>query len=72
MKVIPGSHRQGRFTHMDAVRQDSLFGPGAEIEVDVDETKAVCVALAAGETSSITAASSTARRRIAPSRNGSR
>jgi non-heme Fe2+,alpha-ketoglutarate-dependent halogenase len=51
MKVIPGSHRQGRFTHMDAVRQDSLFGPGAEIEVDVDETKAVCVALAAGETS---------------------
>ena len=51
MQVIPGSHRGGRITHSDKVRENSLFGPGAEIEVEVDESSAVCVALAAGEAS---------------------
>jgi hypothetical protein len=49
MQVIPGSHRGGRMAHSDEVRENSLFGPGAEIEVEVDETQAVCVALRAGE-----------------------
>jgi hypothetical protein len=51
MQVIPGSHRGGRMAHSDEVRANSLFGPGAEIEVEVDESQAVCVALAAGEAS---------------------
>lgn len=51
MQVIPGSHRGGRMAHSDEVRENSLFGPGAEIEVEVDESQAVCVALAAGEAS---------------------
>ena len=51
MQVIPGSHRGGRMAHSDEVREDSLFGPGAEMEVEVDETKVVCVALGAGEAS---------------------
>ncbi|PYI93664.1 MAG: hypothetical protein DME97_05245 [Verrucomicrobia bacterium] len=51
MQVIPGSHRGGRMAHSDEVRENSLFGAGAEIEVEVDESQAVCVALAAGEAS---------------------
>ena len=51
MQVIPGTHRQGRIEHTEAARKDSLFGAGAEIEVQVDESKAVSVVLAAGETS---------------------
>lgn len=51
MQVIPGSHRAGRIAHSDEVRENSLFGPGAEIKVEVDESQAVCVALAAGEAS---------------------
>jgi non-haem Fe2+, alpha-ketoglutarate-dependent halogenase len=51
MQVIPGSHRGGRVAHTEAAREDSLFGPGAEIKVEVDESQAVCVALAAGEAS---------------------
>jgi non-heme Fe2+,alpha-ketoglutarate-dependent halogenase len=51
MQVLPGSHRGGRMAHSDEVRANSLFGPGAEIEVEVDESQAVCVALAAGEAS---------------------
>jgi non-heme Fe2+,alpha-ketoglutarate-dependent halogenase len=51
MQIIPGSHRSGRIAHSDEVRENSLFGPGAEIEVEVDESQAVCVALAAGEAS---------------------
>jgi non-heme Fe2+,alpha-ketoglutarate-dependent halogenase len=51
MKVIPGTHRQGRVEHTEAARENSLFGAGAEIEVEVDESKALCVVLAAGEAS---------------------
>jgi hypothetical protein len=51
MKVIPRSHRAGRLAHFEAVRKDSLFGPGAEIEVKVDKSQEVCVALKAGEAS---------------------
>jgi hypothetical protein len=51
MKVIPGTHRQGRVEHTEAVRENSIFGAGAEIEVQVDESKTVCVVLAPGETS---------------------
>jgi non-haem Fe2+, alpha-ketoglutarate-dependent halogenase len=51
MQVIPGSHLKGRVAHTNVVRQDSLFGPSPEIEVEVDETQAVCVALDAGEAS---------------------
>lgn len=51
MQVIPGSQRGGRKAHAEIDRKDSLFGPGAEIEVEVDESQAVCVALAAGEAS---------------------
>jgi non-heme Fe2+,alpha-ketoglutarate-dependent halogenase len=50
-QVIPGSHRSGRAAHAEIDRENSLFGPGAEIEAEVDKSQAVCVALAAGETS---------------------
>lgn len=51
MRVIPGSHRSGRVAHAEVAREDSLFGAGAEIEVEVDESQAVSVTLAAGEAS---------------------
>src|SRR5437588_2415327 len=51
MQVIPGSHRSGRVAHTEVAREDSLFGSGAEIEVQVDEAQALCVTLAAGEAS---------------------
>jgi hypothetical protein len=51
MRVIPGTHQKGRMNHTEAVRKDSMFGPGTEIEMQVDESKAVSVVLAAGETS---------------------
>jgi hypothetical protein len=51
MQVVPGSHRGGRMAHTEAARENSLFGPTAEIQVKVDESQAVCVTLAAGEAS---------------------
>jgi hypothetical protein len=51
MRVIPGSHRGGRLVHEEVAREDSLFGPGPEIEVEVDASQAVDVTLTAGEAS---------------------
>jgi non-haem Fe2+, alpha-ketoglutarate-dependent halogenase len=49
MRVIPGSHRQGRIPHSETDAQDSLFGRTEEIQVEVEEDQARWVTLAAGE-----------------------
>jgi hypothetical protein len=51
MQVIPGSHHQGRHVHLESDAKDSMFGRTAEIAVEVDEAKAQCVTLAAGQNS---------------------
>ena len=51
MRVIPGSHREGRRPHRETTYENSLFRRGTEIEVEVDETLATDVELKAGELS---------------------
>jgi non-heme Fe2+,alpha-ketoglutarate-dependent halogenase len=51
MRVIPGSHLQGRHPHRDVTYENSLFGRATEIEVEVDESQASDVELKAGELS---------------------
>jgi len=51
MRVIPGSHRKGRISHMRTTSVNSLFGPTDEIEIEVDENEAVSIVLAVGECS---------------------
>jgi ectoine hydroxylase-related dioxygenase (phytanoyl-CoA dioxygenase family) len=51
MQVIPGSHRVDQLPHVDTFHKDNLLSRGQEIAVDVDTSKAVGVALHAGEMS---------------------
>jgi non-haem Fe2+, alpha-ketoglutarate-dependent halogenase len=51
MRVIPGSHRQGRYAHRDSSNANSLVKRATEIEVDVDEAQARDANLRAGELS---------------------
>lgn len=51
MRVMAGSHRQGRHPHRDVTYDNSLFGRATEIEVEVDESQATDVELRAGELS---------------------
>ena len=51
MQVIPGSHRIDQLPHVDTFHKDNLLSRGQEIAVDVDKSKAVGLALHAGEMS---------------------
>ena len=51
MRVIPGTHTMDQLAHRDTFRPENLLSRGQEIEVDVDETQAVMLALQAGEMS---------------------
>ena len=51
MQVIPGSHKIDQLPHVDTFHKDNLLSRGQEISVDVDRSKAVGIALAAGEMS---------------------
>ena len=51
MQVIPGSHKVDQLPHVDTFHKDNLLSRGQEISVDVDKTKAVGLALHAGEMS---------------------
>lgn len=51
MRVIAGSHLQGRRPHADVHYENSLFGRATEIQVEVDESLATNVELKAGELS---------------------
>ncbi len=51
MQVIPGSHKVDQLPHVDTFHKDNLLSRGQEIAVEVDKTKAVGLALHAGEMS---------------------
>jgi len=51
MQVIPGSHKIDQLPHVDTFHKDNLLSRGQEIAVEVDVSKAVGVALHAGEMS---------------------
>lgn len=50
MRVVPGSHRT-KLQHVEAHRPLNMLSHGQEIEVDVDESRAVDVELRAGQMS---------------------
>jgi non-haem Fe2+, alpha-ketoglutarate-dependent halogenase len=49
MQVITGSHRVDQLPHVDTFHKDNLLSRGQEIAIDVDKSKAVGIALHAGE-----------------------
>ncbi len=51
MQVIPGSHTVEQLPHMDTFHKDNLLSRGQEISVEVDKSKAVGLAMDAGEMS---------------------
>lgn len=51
MQVIPGSHKVDQLPHVDTFHKDNLLSRGQEIAVEVDTTKAVGLAMSAGEMS---------------------
>jgi non-heme Fe2+,alpha-ketoglutarate-dependent halogenase len=51
MRMIPGSHRLDQIPHRDTFAENNLLTRGQEIEVDVDESKAVRLDLRPGEMS---------------------
>jgi non-heme Fe2+,alpha-ketoglutarate-dependent halogenase len=51
MRVIPGSHRTDQIPHRDTFDEHNLLTRGQEVAVDVDESKAVTIALEPGEMS---------------------
>jgi hypothetical protein len=51
MRVVPGTHKLDQIPHNDTFRPENLLSRGQEIMVEVDEAKAVMLALQAGEMS---------------------
>ena len=51
MQFIPGSHMVAQLPHVDTFHKDNLLTRGQEIAVEVDKSKAVGIALHAGEMS---------------------
>jgi hypothetical protein len=51
MRVVPGSHTMAQVPHRDTFRPDNLLSRGQEIMVDVNESNADTLTLAAGEMS---------------------
>jgi non-haem Fe2+, alpha-ketoglutarate-dependent halogenase len=51
MRVVPGSHTMAQVPHRDTFRSDNLLSRGQEIMVDVDDSQAATLTLAAGEMS---------------------
>jgi non-heme Fe2+,alpha-ketoglutarate-dependent halogenase len=51
MQFIPGTHKVEQLPHLDTFHRDNLLSRGQEIAVEVDRSKAVGIALKAGEMS---------------------
>ena len=51
MQVIPGSHKIDQLPHLDTFHKDNLLSRGQEIAVEVETSKAVGLAMHAGEMS---------------------
>jgi len=51
MQVIPGSHKIDQLPHLDTFHKDNLLSRGQEISVEVDKSKALGLAMHAGEMS---------------------
>jgi ectoine hydroxylase-related dioxygenase (phytanoyl-CoA dioxygenase family) len=51
MQVVPGSHKIDQLPHLDTFHKDNLLSRGQEISVEVDKSRAVGLAMHAGEMS---------------------
>ena len=51
MQVVPGSHKIDQQPHLDTFHKDNLLSRGQEISVEVDKSRAVGLAMHAGEMS---------------------
>lgn len=51
MKFLPGTHKLDQVAHVDTYHEHNLLTRGQAIDMDVDESEAIDVALAAGEMS---------------------
>ncbi len=51
MRVIPGSHKRDQLPHRDTFAANNLLSRGQEIEVEVDESRAVMLELEPGQMS---------------------
>jgi non-heme Fe2+,alpha-ketoglutarate-dependent halogenase len=51
MRVVPGTHRLGALPHRETFAEHNRASRGETVELDVEETRAVTVILAAGEMS---------------------
>ena len=50
-QFLPGSHKIDQLPHLDTFHKDNLLSRGQEIAVEVDKSKAVGLAMGAGEMS---------------------
>ena len=51
MRVIPGSHRLGQFTHTETHAEANILSRGQVVDTEVDESKAIDIILRPGEMS---------------------
>ncbi len=51
MRVVPGSHRWGQLDHRDGFAEANMLSRGQEVQVAVDEDRAVDIVLSPGEMS---------------------
>ena len=51
VRAVPGSHRWGRLSHVDRSSDENMLSRGQTADIDIDETRAVDLALEAGEMS---------------------
>lgn len=51
MKMLPGSHIEGQYAHHDTHGEDNILHRGQELDMTVDEEKAVSIELQPGEAS---------------------
>ena len=51
MKMLPGSHLEGKNSHHDTYGKDNILHRGQELEMEVDEDKAASIGIHPGEAS---------------------
>ena len=51
MKMLPGSHRNGKKSHRDTHEKENILHRGQELEMSIDEEQVVSVELKPGEAS---------------------
>ena len=51
MKMLPGSHHQGKYEHHSTFDEENILYRGQELNLEIDEDRTVCVELQSGEVS---------------------